>query len=96
MDENLFERVSSTFSDYQEVKVLKGNVIDVLPTLDIAKVAFAHIDMNARTRAVRFRALSPADDERRMHQYLTIMVGGDTANRRSLSTTIYMSVIFKF
>lgn len=47
LDENLFERVSNRFNDYQEVRVLKGNVIDVLPTLDIAKVAFAHIDMNA-------------------------------------------------
>ena len=60
--------VSNTFNDYQEVKVLKGNVIEVLPTLDIAKVAFAHIDMNApEPELVRTRALSPADDERRMH-----------------------------
>jgi hypothetical protein len=40
------ERVRANFSEWENVVVVQGGVPDVLPGLDVGRIAFLHLDMN--------------------------------------------------
>src|SRR5208337_5522118 len=44
--ETNLDRVHANFAEWTNAVVVPGTVPDILPTLDIASVAFLHIDMN--------------------------------------------------
>jgi O-methyltransferase len=45
--EDSFERVSRTFADQKNVRLIRGTVPQTLPLVTAPKVAFLHLDMNA-------------------------------------------------
>lgn len=46
LDKNLYTKVQDRFEKHKFIKVIQGDAEDILPRINIDKIAFAHIDMN--------------------------------------------------